>query len=622
MKKAILLTVVFFWVWVISVSAREVELEKIVITPYRTEILSKVAGATVEEIDVEETQNKGIYSLKEALAESTSIMKTATGIGGDTSIFLRGHNSYHSRFMLDGIKIYDPILTSGYYNFAHFKLIGVDRIEVSKGPQSSLYGSDAIGGIINLLSKKGKEKPKFIYQQKIGSYHTYEESLEFNGRKDNFGYNVGVIRTDTGGYSLAKEKNNNHERDSYHNLNAILNLDYEISDRTKLELIGHYIYAKYEYDGSSWTPPYLPVDDDDNYAYDYEGILGLKVKYSISNNLDYKLTLASTKIYRKGWEDALTDYWYLGSTYQLDNQFELRPVDFYKIIFGFDYLREKGDSFRADSWGGSDFPKETANNKGYFLENILEPNKNILFSLSYRLDDHSSFKDKSTYRIGGSYLFNEDTKLKASFGTGFKAPSLYQLYAPQTAWGPIGNSNLKPEKSETYEIGFEHKFNDNLKLSSVYFHSQLKDLIDYIGGQGYVNVSKSRIKGIENELIYSLNKNIDLSLGYTWLDTENKENHAELARRPSNKVLFRIKGEFDKLTTYLDISYTGHRFSDTSGNQLLKPYVLGNIAINYKLKDNFEVFSRVENIVDEKYEEIKGYQTSKFSLFFGTRLIF
>ncbi|MCM8799984.1 MAG: TonB-dependent receptor plug domain-containing protein, partial [Candidatus Omnitrophica bacterium] len=110
MKKAILVGVLF-WVWVASISAEEVELEKIVVTPYRSEVLSKIAGATVEEIDVEETQNKGIYSLKEALSESTSIMKASSGLGGDTSIFLRGHNSYHSRLMLDGIKIYDPILT-------------------------------------------------------------------------------------------------------------------------------------------------------------------------------------------------------------------------------------------------------------------------------------------------------------------------------------------------------------------------------------------------------------------------------------------------------------------------------------------------------------------------------
>jgi len=618
MKKGILIVLGIFLNWLPFVFAQEIELEKIVVTPYRTEILSETGSTSVEKINVDEIQAKGISLLKEAISESSAVMSASTGgLGGVTSIFLRGHNSYHTRFMLDGIKIYDPILTSAYYNFAHFKLAGIENIEISKGPQSSLYGSDAIGGVINLISKRGEGKPKFIFQQKMGSFNTYEESLELSASKDNFGYALGVIRTDSGGFSQAKEKNNNHERDPYHNLNAYLNLNYKLSDKTELELLSRYIYAKYEYDG--WGP----VDDDDNYAYDYEGILGFILKQNITDILDYKLTLSSTNIYRKGWEDSSTDYWYLGKTYQVDNQFRFCPFDFYKIIFGFDYLKELGDSFRVDSGWISDFPKETAHNKGYFLENIFNPYKNFLFSFSYRIDDHSSFKDKQTYRLSSSYLLKKTkTKLKASYGTGFKAPSLYQLYAPATAWGPIGNTNLKPEESESYEAGFEQEITDNLKMEITYFHSQLKNLIDFVSGQGYVNIGKARIKGIESKIDYQLMKNLTLTLGYTGMDTENKENHAELARRPLNKLVFKLKNEIDRLTIFFDISYVGHRYSDNSGTQLLKPYILSNLALNYKLKDNLEVFSRFENIFDEKYEEVKGYQTPKFSGYAGFKISF
>jgi len=622
MKKGILIVLGIFLNWLPFVFAQEIELEKIVVTPYRTEILSETGSTSVEKIDVGEMEEKGKTVLKEAISESSAVMSTSTGsLGGATSIFLRGHNSYHTRFMLDGIKIYDPILISAYYNFAHFKLLGIDKVEISKGPQSSLYGSDAIGGVINLISKRGKGKPKFIFQQKMGSFNTYEESLEFCGSKDNFGYALGVIRTDSGGFSQAKEKNNNHERDPYHNLNAYLNLNYKLSDKTELELLSRYIYAKYEYDGTSWMPPYLPVDDDDNYAYDYEGILGFILKQNITDILDYKLTLSSTNIYRKGWEDSSTDYWYLGKTYQADNQFSFCPFDFYKIIFGFDYLREMGDSFRVDSGWISDFPKQTAHNKGYFLENIFNPYKNFLFSFSYRIDDHSSFKDKQTYRLSSSYLF-EKTKLKASYGTGFKAPSLYQLYAPATAWGPIGNTNLKPEESESYETGIEQEITENLKTELTYFHSQLKNLIDFVSGQGYVNIGKARIRGVESNINYKLLKNLTLTLGYTWMDTENKENHTELARRPLNKLVFKLKNEIDRLSIFFDISYVGHRYSDTSGTQLLKPYILSNLALNYKLRDNLEIFSRLENILDEKYEEVKGYQTPKFSAYAGLKISF
>ncbi|MFA5411499.1 MAG: TonB-dependent receptor [Candidatus Omnitrophota bacterium] len=603
--------------------AQDIDLEKIVITPYRTEISSEANSSSVEKIDVKELEKEGVAFLKDALVASSSIAAVSSGgLGGDTSVFLRGHNSAHTRFMLDGIKIYDPMLTAAYYSFSHFNLQGLDKIEISKGPQSSLYGSDAIGGVINLFSRKGEGRPRFIFQQKAGSYNTYIESLDFLGRQEEFAYSLGVTRTDIGGYSLAKEKNNNHERDPYHNLNASLRLDYDLSDSTQLALLGRYIYAKYEYDGASWTPPYLPTDDDDNYAYDREGILGFIANQRISDILDYKLTLGMTRIARKGWEDAASDNWYDGRTYQVDNQFSLKLADFDKLIFGFDYLRELGDSFRVDSGFVSDFPKETSNNKGYFLENIFNPG-NLLLALSYRIDDHSAFKDNDTYRAAAAYTFEATkTKLKASYGTGFKAPSLYQLYAPASSYGPIGNAALQPEESQSYEAGVEQEVFDDLKLSLGYFHSQLKNLIDYDYTAGYVNVGKSRIKGLESGLDYKANKNWSFGLGYTWLDTENKDNGAELARRPANKVTLKIKSEFDRLSAAFGLSYVGHRTSDTAGSQLLKSYILGNLSFNYRLRDNLDIFTRFENILDEKYEQIAGYQTPKFSAYAGFKVEF
>ncbi|MFH1854776.1 MAG: TonB-dependent receptor [Candidatus Omnitrophota bacterium] len=629
MKKAILLICALGYGLVLSVSGvyaegtKNVDLERIVVTPYRTEITAKSNGLSTEHICVKEMEEKGVTSLKNALVESSSIVGASSGsLGGDTSIFLRGHNSNHTRFMLDGIKIYDPLITAAYYNFTHFTLQGIDNIEISKGPQSSLYGSDAIGGVINLFTKKGEGNSKFNYGQTVGSYNTYIESIDFSGKKDNLGYYIGLTRTDVGGYSLSREKNGNHERDPYRNLNGSMRLDYDLSDKTKLGLIGRYIYAKYEYDGSSWVPPYLPADDDDNYAYDYETITGINLDHNIIDNLEYKMILSSTSLYRKGWEDESTDNWYYGKTYQIDNQFKLGISDVYKVVFGLDYLREMGDSFRVDSGSISDFPKEIANNKGYFLENIYNSG-NFFITASYRVDDYSTFKDTDTYRVAASYDFEKiETKLKSSFGTGFKAPSLYQLYAPATAWGPIGNTSLQPEESQSYELGVEKKIIGGVNININYFHSLLKNLIDFDNTLGYVNIGKSRIRGLESELNYQLNEFFDFALGYTWMDTENKDNHAELARRPSNKTVFKVKGEFDKLSTYFDISYIGHRLSDTAGTQLLKSYILGNFGLNYKVNERTDFFGRFENILDDKYEEITGYQTPKFSIFAGMNLHF
>ncbi|MCX5701841.1 MAG: TonB-dependent receptor, partial [Candidatus Omnitrophica bacterium] len=190
------------------------------------------------------------------------------------------------------------------------------------------------------------------------------------------------------------------------------------------------------------------------------------------------------------------------------------------------------------------------------------------------------------------------------------------------AYGPIGNSSLRPEESASYEAGIEKEIFDNLRVNFTYFQSQLKNLIDFSYTDGYINIGKARIRGLESEFSYLLNKQLSLGLSYTWLDTENNDSHKELARRPSDKIVLKVKSGVGKLTSYFDLAYFGHRYSDMEGVQLLKPYILANISLNYQLKENLNIFGRLENIINEKYEEITGYQTPKFSAYAGMKIDF
>jgi vitamin B12 transporter len=621
MKRAIVATLAIAGA-VTSSWAEEIELQRIVVTPYRTAVIAEPSDSSTEQIQASEMEKRGVKFLKDVLNLSSSVSTASTGnLGGQTSIFLRGHNANHTRFMIDGIKIYDAMITGAYYNFAHLNLEGFQKIEISKGPQSSLYGSDAIGGVINLFTRKGKGEPSLAFSQKMGSFNTYAESLDFSGEQEKLKYYMGLTRTDSGGYSLAKESNGNTERDPYQNLNAAVRLDYDLSDKTSLGLTGRTIYAKYEYDASSWAPPYLPVDDDDNYAYDHEQIYGATLNQKITDRIDYKLVLSNTNLQRNGWEDAASNNWYEGKTYQADNQLNFTLTDYYKIIAGFDFLREIGDSYRVDGGWVSDFPKAVAQNKGYFIENILNPGKNLLISFSLRRDDHSSFGGQDTFRGAIGYLWDLiKTNFKASYGTGFKAPSLYQLYAPATAFGPIGNPQLQPEESRSFEAGFDNNLIENCKIGVVYFNSAMDNLIDFSNIDGYINVNKSTIQGIESSLNYFFSENLSAGVSYTWLDTENLSNGAELARRPGNKLVFDLKSSFGKLGVNFDVSYVGRRYSDTAGEELLKAYFLGNLSFNYALKETTDLFCRFENIFNTDYEEIRGYQTEPFAVYGGVRL--
>ena len=199
---------------------------------------------------------------------------------------------------------------------------------------------------------------------------------------------------------------------------------------------------------------------------------------------------------------------------------------------------------------------------------------------------------------------------------------MYQLHAPASLWGPIGNNALAPEQSKTYEMGLEQKVFEDLKLEVTYFRTFFRNLIDFVSGSGYTNVSKARIFGLEAEADYRLNDNWDLSLGYTWLDTENKENHAQLERRPENKLNLNIKGRFGKWDTHAGFSYVGHRTQGTAGNTLLKPYLLLDASCWYHLNKNLDLFIRGENILDKDYELIDHYQVKRFSIYYGFKAKF
>ncbi len=603
---------------------KAISLEEIVVTPYKIGIGSQQSPASVEEISVEDTNSKGVSGLADSLKNIPSLSYSITGgLGGTSGISIRGAETYHTQVMYDEIKLYDPISTSAYfYAYNYMSLDNLEKIEVAKGPHSSLYGSNSIGGTIRLLPKKGKGKPTISFTQEIGSYQTYREKLFFQGEIDKLNYSLSVSREDVNNFYAGKYKDGNHEADPFSNSNAALRLDYALSDNLELGLISDYTYAKYEYDGWGGT------DDNDNYAYFYQGIGGINLKHQLNDVFSHKASLGYTRTYRKGWEDENTHYWYRGKTYQAKWQGNYQVCDFDKIIFGFDYLREAGGS-RYDYFflapQTSPNPKKTANTKGYYIQNIFTPFDNLFLSASFRLEDHSQFNSHSTFSVSGSYLFEPtNTRIKGSFGEGFRAPSLYQLYNPDPF--AQGNPGLSPEESESYEVGIEQGIGDDLIFGTTYFHTQIKSLIDVVGSE-YQNVGKARIWGVENFLKYDFNKNSRLKLAYTYLNTEDKADGNRLLRRPENKVTLGFNTLINKLKISSEVSYVGNRIDSvyvgwTPTDVKLKSYILGNLAFNYQLNDNLNTFLRFENILDYDYELVDGYQTPEFSWYLGAKYTF
>ncbi|MCF7870303.1 MAG: TonB-dependent receptor [Candidatus Omnitrophica bacterium] len=583
-----------------------IRLKEIVVTPYKVAIGSFQSPASVDEILVKEADLKGVSGLADSLKNIPSVSYSITGgLGGTSGISIRGAETRHTQLMYDEIKLYDPIVTASYfYAYNYMSLDNLERIEVAKGPYSSLYGSDSIGGTIRLLPRKGKGKPTVSFTQEIGSYQTYREKLSFQGEADKLNYSLAISRKDVNDFYAGKYKDGNHETDPFSNLNAALRLDYSLSDNLEVGLISDYTYAKYDYDDSS------PVVDANNYARFYQGVSGLNLEHQISDVFLQKITFGYTRTHRKDYPESGDVRWYDGNTYQAKWQADLDIIPENKIIFGFDYLRERGESIYTS--------RQTANTKGYYIENLFNPWKNLLFSASYRREEHSQFGSENIVSFSGSYFIDETgTKLKSSFGQGFKVPSIYQLYDSFS-----GNSDLTPERSRSFEVGIEQYIRKNLKFGTTYFQTNIKNLIEYdYGAWKYKNVGKARIWGLENFLKYNFDDNTHLNLSYTYMDTEDKSDGSRLLRRPNNKVTLGFDTLINKLKISSDLSYVGNRI-DYPGTVKLKSYILGNLSFNYQVNDNLNTFLRFENILDDDYELVEGYQTPEFSWYLGAKYTF
>lgn len=604
--------------------AEDIELERIVVTPSRTEEPFEATPSSITVVSDRTINRKDVFLVKDVLRGINGLDIAGTGgFGGTTSIFLRGSSAGQTRVMIDGVKIYDPTSTDAKYDFAHLNTDNIERIEILRGAQSSLYGSDAMGGVINIITKKGYGKPKISLLSEGGSFYTSHETLEIDGQNNKLHFALGASRFDTEGFSKAKEKNNNPEDDAYQNTAVSLRLDYDLFPDLTLGIINRYAHSRSEEDDYDFTND-MPTDDSDRLIWNDEGFSSFLLEQKISDFYKHKLQLSYTRYYRKGKDDT-DEYerdWYDGRTYQLDWQSELELARFDKVVAGINYLKEKADTYYYHNlWGESDFPKSTANIKGFFLENKLNPFGNLYFNTVYRIDDHSNFKDYDTYKFELSYLWDKtDTRIRALYGTGFKSPSLYQLSAPPMYGLPVGNPNLKPEESASYEAGIEQGFFERKILADItYFHTHFKNLIDFVYGTGYINLSKARTSGIETSL--NLKKdNLTCKLSYTLLDTENKENGDELLKRAKNKVNLELNWDFTKWDLNFYLGYVGHR-TDYK-NKLLKSYTLANLSLNYKINRNFTAFGRIENLFNEKYEESKGYQTAPFSIYSGIKAEF
>jgi len=616
---------------------KEEKTEEVVVTATRIETASSEVGSSITVITNQQIEQRQNTTVPEILRTVPALdVVRSGGPGGQTSVFIRGAKSEHTLVLIDGIEMNDPITPGRSYDFANLTTDNIERIEIIRGPQSTLYGSDAIGGVINIITKRGKGKPSGFVSAEGGSFNTFTEKAGVSGGNKWANYSLGISRWDTDGISAANEKDGNHEKDGYENTSISTRLGVTPAENLDADFILRYINAKADIDNSGGVG-----GDDPNNKADLEQLFfRTQVRLFLFNDLwEQKLGFSLTDLDRDYRNDTDADHpsdldrsSYDGKILKFDWQHNLYLHETNTLTLGIENEEEKGKSkyYSESAWGPytSSFKEKTARTTGYYLQDQVKLRDSWFTTLGVRLDDHSRFGSETTYRIASAYLVRQTgTKFKGTYGTGFKAPSLYQLYSQ------YGNQNLDPEESTGWDIGVEQSlFDKKLILGVTYFSNEFDELIEFVGYESgtskYINVAEAEAKGVE--IFASVRPIGDLIFraSYTYTDTEDKETGKDLLRRAQNKFGLDVNYQFmDKGNVNLSLVYVGKRddndYSTWPATRVeLDDYVLANLAASYDITRNIQVFGRVENFLDEDYKEVKGFGTPELSAFAGCKLLF
>jgi len=609
-----------------------VKLDTIVVSPDKLKESAGLSSSSISVISAEDIEEEKKLFAKDIISGYNGISLTETGaFGGAANIRIRGANPNHTVLLIDRIKVYDPSSASGGFNFANLTLDNVESVEIVRGPQSTLYGSDAMGGIISIQSKK-PNAPFFEAGIEVGSYYTLSEFVNFGGFEKGLHYSFAFSQLNTDGISKADPATipNIEETDPYRRSSLAARIDYDIMDNLTAGFTIRDIDARNEYDNPGSRVPRLR-DNDELVGKSNLLLYSIYADHKPFDFYDYSVTYSYVNTFRQDFDyPAATNNWYEGTVNRFDYQNNFRLLEYDVFTIGYDYALDISDSYYASRTIVNDAPKVFARNSGLYLQNKAHYKEWIGSTQNMRVDHHSQFGTHVTYKIDGFFMVPTMTRLRGSWATSFKAPSLYQLNAPANpGWGFLGgNSRLKPEKGHAYECGLDQYFFDKkLKLGATYFHNRFSNLIKYLTDavtqqSTYQNAAKAKSYGFECEAEANLfDGKAFVSAGMNFNTTKDYSTDRELVRVP--KTQFNFKGKFkpvEKLFIEVDVYYNGINF--TAGTDKMKPYTKVDLVAELTIVKELSIYCRIENLLNKHYQEVRGYAEPGLSVYGGARAKF
>ncbi len=596
--------------------AQQSDEEQIVVTASGIEQSKTETGQAITVIDRDRLEDLQSVTIADAIRILPSVSVAQRGsVGSQTSVFIRGGNSSQTLVLLDGVRINDPSSPNGAFDFGALLTGNIGQVELLRGPGSIIWGSQAIGGVINVTTLK----PTAGFSANTNAEYGYADTRSLNA---NIAGTTGMFEGSVGGGYFSTDGISSlvggTERDGYENLGANGRLKINLSNNFALDLRGYYTDGTVEYDSPFGVGANgLPVTDNTQFT----GYVGANLNL-FDGLLRNRIAYTRSEIIRIGSDPIVFSFNNFDVKGKVD-RFEYQGAfDLVKaastIVFGVEHER----TFASTSFEGAPADIANTNVSSAYLQLIFRPVAGLTLTGGVRHDDYNVYGGQTT--LGGNVAYTPnggDTILRATYGEGFRAPTLSE------GQPPFGNPALKPETARNFDLGIEHSFLDRKAQAYVtYFNRNSNDLINFSSSFQLENIDRVRTTGLEAGFALRPTNNLYIRASYSLVNAINKSvGHFDkrLALRPQDSANLTIDWQTPwKVKLGSTFQIIGDSFDNASNSVRLDGYFLAGARASLPINDTFEIYGRVDNVFDESYANVAGYSTYGRSAFAGVRARF
>lgn len=594
-----------------SAAAEDAELSNVVVTANRTEMPANQIASSMTVISRKEIERKNNATVIDMLREVPGLAIAQNGgVGQTASVFLRGTNSNHALVMVDGMWVNDPSTPTGAVDFSNLPNENIERIEIIRGPQSAQYGSSAVGGVINIITRKGKGKPEHDAFAEYGRYNTKRGGISTRGEIAGTSYSFSASQLHTNGISAIAPRLGAKENDASDTRSFSGNLSQKMSEKFTAKLNTRYSRVNSEFDNFS-SDSAIPR----NMTNQFNGRAAGELKL-FDGDWTQELAVNTFEARRRvvggfsGYQDIHAD------RQMIDWVNHVRAVKGHVVTFGAEWWNE---SFKSRT-----LREREVWNRAVYADDQVSLSEAAFAGFSVRYDQHQTYGNALTYKFAPGYrILSTDTVLKASYGTAFKAPSLVQIYDPTT-----GNRNLNPEKSKGFDIGFEQNVQgDKASFGATIFHNDISQLFGFVPTAPFmtINEQKARTKGLESFFTLSPTPDFRLNITHTYTAADNLTTDRELVRRPKHQAnvnaSYQVNAAWDVAA---NLYYSGHRRDLDFNSRIitLPSYYKLDLMTNYEVMKGYVLYGRIDNALGQTYEETFGFARPGFAVTAGAKVHF